>query len=227
MSANNDMHNDQENGKSYVNNKSNMPLTGKSIARKNFSAGEAVFLSFDVETGGDHCGIVQLLCQIFRIIPGTSSSDPPKIVTTKDDIYNKYVKPPEGAMWSKHAINIHGITPSDNRVQLAETIETLWTDFCTFVDSCIGLNEVGILLAYNGETLVQVADNLSCFPVQLLAEFTENFGTKIMRCRTHRRYNYSELLQKVILVYMKLCHNNSAHNHFQPKVTKQKLLLWS
>ncbi len=152
MSADNDLNEDQEDCNSEVNNESNTTLTGKSIAHKHFNAGEAVFLSFDVETGGDHCGIVQLLCQIFRIIPGTSSSDPPKIVTTKDDIYNKYVKPPEGAIWSQHAINIHGITPSDNRVQSAETIETAWIDFCTFVDSHIGSNEVGILLAYNSKT---------------------------------------------------------------------------
>ncbi len=118
MSANNDMHGNQD----KVNNKSNMPPTGKSIAHKHFSAGEAVFLSFDVETGGNHCGIVQLFCQIFCIIPCTSLPDPPKIVTTKDNIYNKYIKPPQGAIWSQQALKIHGISPSVNCIQSTKAI---------------------------------------------------------------------------------------------------------
>ncbi len=94
---------------------------------------------------------MQLSCQIFHNIPCTSSSDPPKIVTTKDNIYNKYIKPPQGAIWSQHKINIHGISPSDNSIQSAKAIETVRKDFCTFVDARICSNESGILLAYNGE----------------------------------------------------------------------------
>ncbi len=46
----------------------NMPPNGKSIAHNHFSEGGSVFLSLDIETGGDLCGIGQLFCQIFCII---------------------------------------------------------------------------------------------------------------------------------------------------------------
>ncbi len=45
----------------------------------------------------------------------------------------------------------HYISPSDNRIQLAKAIETIWKDFCTFVDAFIHSNEVDILLTYNDE----------------------------------------------------------------------------
>ncbi len=67
MSVNNYIDSNQENCNNEVNNESYMLPSGQSIAHKHFSAGEAVFSSFDVEAGGDHCGIVQLLCQIFHL----------------------------------------------------------------------------------------------------------------------------------------------------------------
>mmetsp|Transcript_2671 Transcript_2671/g.5720 ORF Transcript_2671/g.5720 Transcript_2671/m.5720 type:complete len:177 (+) Transcript_2671:166-696(+) len=66
---------------------------GKSIAHKHLEVGKVVFLSFDVETGRDLCGIIQLLCQIFRIALTATTTSTPKMITTDEDLFNKYVKP--------------------------------------------------------------------------------------------------------------------------------------
>ncbi len=120
---------------------------GKSIAHKHLEAGEVAFLSFDVETGGELCGIVQISCQIFCFALPASSTSSSQTITTNEDLFNKYVRPQEGAIWSQYAINVHGITPSDPRIQGADTIEDVWRYFCEFVDQRVRDNEVAIFVA--------------------------------------------------------------------------------
>ncbi len=128
---------------------SRKPPTGKSIAHYHIQAGNTVFFSFDVETGGDLCGIIQMLGQIFWT---KNQGSNPETKSSADDIFNEYVKPPHGAFWSQNAINIHGITPDSPKIQNASSIEEVWGEFCSFINRRIKSNEIGILVAYNGET---------------------------------------------------------------------------
>ena len=43
---------------------------GKSVAHHYFIKGRLIYCSFDVETGGEYCGIVQISAEIFRIKNG-------------------------------------------------------------------------------------------------------------------------------------------------------------
>lgn len=106
---NNKYKNRGENAQEKVIDAPFIPPKGKSIAHKNFEAGEAHFLLLHVETGVDFCGIIQLSSQIFCITPPSSTTNTPKIITTIEDLFNKHVNPLEGAIWSQHTNNAYGI----------------------------------------------------------------------------------------------------------------------
>jgi len=44
------------------------PPKGKSIAHKWIAAEKIVYISQDIESGGENCGIIQLSAQIFRMV---------------------------------------------------------------------------------------------------------------------------------------------------------------
>ena len=44
------------------------PPKGKSIAHKWIAAEKLVYISLDIESGGENCGIIQLSAQIFRMV---------------------------------------------------------------------------------------------------------------------------------------------------------------
>ncbi len=94
----------------------------KSIAHNHLKTREAMFLSFDVETGKNLCGIIPFSYQNFNITPPATTSDTPKIMTTDEDLFNKYVTLLEDGIWSQHAINVDGISSSDPQIQVADTI---------------------------------------------------------------------------------------------------------
>mmetsp|Transcript_24332 Transcript_24332/g.48822 ORF Transcript_24332/g.48822 Transcript_24332/m.48822 type:complete len:140 (-) Transcript_24332:434-853(-) len=77
---------------------------GKSIAHYNIKSGKIAYISFDIETGGEECGIIQLSAQIFRL--GNNDT----METSNEDEFNKFVKPPEGAVWNSEATEVHGLT---------------------------------------------------------------------------------------------------------------------
>ncbi len=70
-------------------------LKGKSIAHHHLKDKGAVFRSLDLETGGEYCGIIHLSAKIFCI----ENIDTKIHSITSGSIFNKYVKPPDGALW--------------------------------------------------------------------------------------------------------------------------------
>ena len=54
-----------------------------------------VYLSFDIETGGEYCGIVQISCQKSQLTEHNNEIS----AEVEPVTFNKYVKPPSNAIW--------------------------------------------------------------------------------------------------------------------------------
>ncbi len=65
---------------------------GKYIAYNHIQEQSSVHSSFDIETRGDKCGIFQLSAQLF------STGNKGEMNTGPKDIFDSYVKPPEGTV---------------------------------------------------------------------------------------------------------------------------------
>ena len=70
------------------------PLKGKSIAHKLDLTNGIVYFSFDIETGGEYCGIVQISCQKFQLTEHNSEIS----AEVEPVTFNSYVKPPPDAI---------------------------------------------------------------------------------------------------------------------------------
>ena len=77
---------------------------------------KAVFVSLDLETGGDSCGVIQLSAEIFQVSEDLSG------YTRQNEIFDKYVKPSECAVWSQSAINIHGLHAGHKNIVSADSV---------------------------------------------------------------------------------------------------------
>jgi hypothetical protein len=76
----------------------------KSIAHHDLKAKKVVWCSLDLETGGEYCGIIQLLAEIFRLNPvDPTHSD----YIREPDIFNHYVRPPDSTYWNEEAVAGH------------------------------------------------------------------------------------------------------------------------
>ena len=73
-----------------------------SIIHDEVKNGQVVFISFDIETGGDDCGIVQLSSECFILSSNGDEGGGRRLKQT----FNLYVKPHEYAIWSNHATEI-------------------------------------------------------------------------------------------------------------------------
>jgi len=70
------------------------PPNGKSIAHKHIFKNRIVYVSFDIETGGEYCGIVQISCQKFQLTEHNNEIS----AEVEPVTFNKYVKPPPDAI---------------------------------------------------------------------------------------------------------------------------------
>ena len=120
---------------------------GKSIAHKYLVNG-GILYSFDLEHGGEHCGILQISAQIIRIRQENNVF----VTEVEDEVFDKYVKPPSNAIWSEHAVSTHGLHRMHINIVNAEAIEVVWEQFVQFIDRHIGQNQRATLVAWNGET---------------------------------------------------------------------------
>ena len=109
-----------------------------------------------METGGEYIGPVQLSAEAVEMdinATGKSKSkDAASNIRRNPDTFNKFIKPDNDMDWAEHAIAIHGIRPSDPRIQDAGRMRIVWEQFCNWVDSVVGDDKVAVLVAYNGET---------------------------------------------------------------------------
>ena len=111
---------------------------------------KAVFISFDLESGGEYCGPVQFSAEIFRM--NKSSNGNTWNTIRSPNIFNKYIKPSDIAIWNDHATQIHGLHASHPSIQSAQDMKTVWNEWEIFIDNEICTEEIGILIAYNGES---------------------------------------------------------------------------
>jgi len=128
------------------------PPKGRSIAHSAFSDGSAVFLSLDIEIGGEHAGIIQLSSEIVRMkmCPGRGVSQDRVQEVERVASFDSYVKP-ECDIWDQRCIDIHQIHPEDERIVSAHNIDNVWSQFKTWINRHVAMSETIILVAWNGE----------------------------------------------------------------------------
>ena len=109
-----------------------------------------VFISFDLEHGGHFCGVTQISAVLFTL-GGVKDNDRSHDVVFEES-FNRYVKPPDTAIWDKNAIETTGLSKDDERIVTADNINTVWNDFCTYLREYINKDKRGVLVAWNGNS---------------------------------------------------------------------------
>jgi hypothetical protein len=123
------------------------PPKGKSIAHHDLRANRIVFVSLDVETGGEYCGIIQLSAELFR--KNTANSTYNRV----SEAFNQYVRPPDGTIWNEEACHAsHGLTAESIQIKDGSPFVAVWVQFCDWVSRHVRHDEKCILVAYRGET---------------------------------------------------------------------------
>ena len=145
---------------------------GASIAHQYIKKEKLVYVSFDIETAGESCGIVQVSAQIFRMVyrNGATESE------IEEETFNKYVQPGKDAIWDEKACSIHGLSKDDDRIVNADEIDVVWKKFCEFIGRHIGRDQKGVLVAWNGQScdlrwiykLFQAPRSVLSLPVNLV-----------------------------------------------------------
>ena len=130
---------------------------GRSDAHHLLCNKKAVFISFDIEIGGEYAGIIQLSTELSRIYIERPTK---KTVFNKDEVhevyrepntFNRYINPGRGVHFEEQCLAVHGIHPSDPRITQADKISVVWRDFCHWLETHTAADEVGIIVAYNGQ----------------------------------------------------------------------------
>ena len=99
-----------------------------------FADGEICFLSFDIEHGGEYCGILQLSAEFVRLgieeaANGSYSNDKASYVHRHTECFDMYVNQGDSAFWDEHASAVHGLKPTDDCIRNAEEIRVVWSKF--------------------------------------------------------------------------------------------------
>ena len=139
-----------------------------SIAHHILEKNKNVFVSFDIETGGEYCGIIQISAQIMRMtckdMSDGSDGDwlykqykTKKWETTGGPTFNKYVYPGVKAIWNESlTTSVHGLHAEHEEIKRAklngQDIGFVWNEFCKWVEDNTQHDEIVTLVAYNGET---------------------------------------------------------------------------
>lgn len=123
---------------------------GKSIAHHYITSGDVVYCSFDLETGGEYCGIVQISAELFSPNPADALG---LDFISNPDTFNSYVQPPEGALWNDDACrNSHNLTSNSECIKSAPRFDVVWGQFCSWISRHVGPSKTCIFVAYNGAT---------------------------------------------------------------------------
>jgi len=120
---------------------------GKSIAHNVINNDRAVFCSFVLEHGGEYCGIIQVSAQLFCI---NNFHANPKVEHISNK-FNKYVRPPNSAIWDQNTTAVHHLSSNSPQILSADPINQAWSDFNNFINSNLHHEEKCIMIAYNGE----------------------------------------------------------------------------
>ena len=121
-----------------------------------FQSGDVCVLSFDLEHGGDYCGIVQLSAELMTLrlkesANGSATADKLEDLYKNPTTFNEYVNPGENAIWDEYCTGIHGIRATDDRIKNADGIKAVWGRFLDWFRTHTRQYSAVILVAWNGE----------------------------------------------------------------------------
>ena len=122
-----------------------------SIIHNKLQEGRVIWISFDLETGGPSCGIIQLSAVFYDSKHQQLGQ------------YDSYCKPPRTAKFLPQACECHGIDSHNHeKLRNAPAVEKAWIDFCSelkniFHKQSSNLNTdsselAGVLVAWNGKS---------------------------------------------------------------------------
>lgn len=118
-----------------------MSLRSKSssLADHWFQNQKVLFVSFDLETGGENAGILQI-----------SATMKDQSGNGVGHAFNSYVKPAANAHISEESSAIHGLKIDDERLVNAEPIKIVWPKFTSWANENHTDDRVGIFVAWGG-----------------------------------------------------------------------------
>ena len=61
--------------------------------------------------------------------------------------FNKYVNLGENAIWDNRSFDIHGLHAYDSRIKDADNKDTVWNQFCEYINRHMGKSQRGVLVA--------------------------------------------------------------------------------
>ncbi len=91
-------------------------------------------MSFDIETGGTYCGIVQISAKMFRLMHDllVDKKTPPNLIRHQTT-FNKYVNPGASAIWDPACSQIHGLTAELPEIKAADGFGLVYVGSVSFV----------------------------------------------------------------------------------------------
>jgi hypothetical protein len=152
---------------------------GRSVAHFLFYNKRAHYISFDIETGGEYVGIVQISAQVIHLTltaKGSTITKDTAECEVEDDIFDSYVNPKVSpALWDDCSIAIHGICLHDERITGAKDIHLIWYRFRQWIFKHVPPGEYATLIAWNGAAcdlkwiwkLTQAPNSQQVMPPQL------------------------------------------------------------
>ena len=101
-----------------------------------------VYVSFDIETGGEYCGILQISAEMVRVelSPVATKKGPSTTLDYASTIsrdtltFNRFVKPGEGAIWNENVTSIHGLHSNHPSIVGADDMDTVWEQFVSWYE---------------------------------------------------------------------------------------------
>lgn len=103
------------------------------------------FFSFDLDTGGEYCGIIYFSTEIFCI----ENIDIKTPMVKRGLIFNKYIKPPDGALSEQNTTSIHGLTAASPKTKMQTASTCFWHNFHKFINQQVPPSKAYILAAYD------------------------------------------------------------------------------
>ena len=104
-------------------------------AHELYNSGDFVFMSFDLETGGEDVGVVQISAEMFRLdliwnkktkskYKGevNEAGDTASNIRRDPEVFDKHVKPTSGAQLSKKAMKTHRLDPDHPSIVNARSL---------------------------------------------------------------------------------------------------------
>jgi hypothetical protein len=104
---------------------------GKSLAHHYIRAHKVVYCSFDLEHGGEYCGVIQISAQLFRHnIVDCTGRDFIHVAKT----FNLYIQQPEDAIWNEVACQAtHKLHANSPQIWAANPFDFVWHKFCAYI----------------------------------------------------------------------------------------------